>query len=302
MTRWVRTCAAFLIVCSSGARAFQASGSPQAAVDEVLAADRAFSAASAKTDLLAGLSAMFADDVVIPMPPGQFVNGKAAVVAALKTNADNLTSRTEWTPVRGGVSADGQHGFTFGYMTIHRGDNTDLPLKYLAYWVNRPEGWRVAAYKRSRANAPPPSIAPIAPALPDRIVAQTRDAAALAKAKETLDEAERAFSRDAQRIGIGPAFVQYGSADAINLGRPDDRAVVIGAQNIGKMVGEGYGEGVSPVSWAPERVIVASSGDLGVTIGWITPNTPSPDRPAQTPFFTIWRRANANAPWKYVAE
>jgi ketosteroid isomerase-like protein len=283
-------------------RAFQASGSPQAAVDELLAADRAFSAASVKTDLVAGLSAMFADDVVIPMPPGRFVNGKPAVVAALNDNADNLTSRTEWTPVRGGVSADGQHGFTFGYMTIHRGDNTNLPLKYLAYWVKRPEGWRVAAYKRSRATAPPESIAPVAAAVPDRIVAPTSDAATLAKAKASLDQAERAFSNDAQRIGIGPAFVLYGSADAINLGRPGDSAIVTGSQNIGKMVGEGYREGVSPVSWAPERVLVASSGDLGVTIGWITPNTPSADRPAQTPFFTIWRRASPTAPWKYVAE
>ena len=114
--------------------AFAAAVTPQTVVDELLAADRAFSAASAKTDLISGLSAMFADDVVIPMPPGQFVNGKTAVVDALRSNADNLTSKTEWTPVRGGVSADGQHGFTFGYMTIHRGDGTDLPLKYLAYW------------------------------------------------------------------------------------------------------------------------------------------------------------------------
>src|SRR5258707_15622691 len=106
---------------------------PQSAVDELLAADRAFAAASAKTDLVAGLTAMFADDVVIPMPPGKFVTGKAAVVEALNGNADNATSRTEWTPVRGGVSADGRHGFTFGYMTIHRAANTNLPLKYLAY-------------------------------------------------------------------------------------------------------------------------------------------------------------------------
>jgi hypothetical protein len=98
------------------------------------------------------------------------------------------------------------------------------------------------------------------------------------------------------------AFVQHGSADAINLGRPDDLTVITGSQNIGKMVGESYGAGASPVSWAPDRVIVASSGDLGVTIGWITPNTPSPDRPAQNPFFTIWRRANPSAPWKYIAE
>jgi len=278
-----------------------AAPSPQSAVDALLAADRAFSAASAKTDLVSGLTAMFADDVVIPMPPGQFVDGRTAVAAALRANADNLTARTEWTPVRGGISADGQHGFTFGYMTIHRQDGSELPLKYLSYWVKRPEGWRVAAFKRPRASAASRAGA-VARAIPARLVEPTTDAKRLADAKASLDAAERAFSSDAQKMGIGRAFAQYGSADAINLGRPDEPGVVTGSENIGRLVSQGVPEGVSPVSWAPERVIVASSGDLGVTIGWIVPNTPSADRPAKNPFFTIWRKANAAAPWRYVAE
>lgn len=294
-----RTIVALLL---AAAPVLAAATTPQTAVDELLAADRAFSAASAKTDLVAGLSAMFAADVVIPMPPGQFATGKTAIVEALRANADNLRSRTEWTPVRGGISADAQHGFTVGYMTIHRPGDTVLPLKYLAYWVKRPEGWRVAVYKRTRANAAPPSMEPIAPALPARLVEPSADAAVLAKTQASLDEAERAFSNEAQKIGLGPAFVKFGSADAINLGRPDDRVIVTGSENIGRMVGEGDAPGISPVSWAPERVIVASSGDLGVTIGWIRPNTPTPDRPAQNPFFTIWRRATLSSPWRYIAE
>src|SRR5262249_49491748 len=123
-----------------------------------------------------------------------------------------------------------------------------------------------------------------------------------AEMKESLDRAERAFSSDAQKIGIARAFAQYGSADAINLGRPDDPGFVTGSETIGQMVAQGVPDGTSPVSWAPERVIVASSGDLGVTIGWILPNAPSPDRPEKDPYFTVWRRANATAPWKYVAE
>ena len=280
-----------------------AAATPQSALDELLAADRAFSAASAKTDLVAGLSAMFADDVVIPMPPTQFVNGKSAVVDALKTNPDNLTARTEWTPVRGGISADGQQGFTFGYMTIDRADGANLPLKYLAYWVKHPEGWRVAAYKRSRANEPPPSLALVAPALPARLVAPTTGDAALARARASLDQAERAFSDEAQKIGLGPAFAKHGSADAINL-QPSRRSH--GGHRSGEHRPDGGrgGDrpGSSPVWWAPERVIVASSGDLGVTIGWIRPNNPTPDRPAQNPFFTIWRRASPAADWKYAAE
>jgi len=279
-----------------------AAASPQSAVEDLLAADRAFAAASAKTDLVSGLTAMFADDVVIPMPPAQFVDGRAAVAALLRANADNLTARTDWRPIRGGLSADGQHGFTFGYMTIHRQDGSDLPLKYLSYWVKQSAGWRVVAFKRTRMTAAPPSQEAVPPALPDRLVEPTTDVGRLAEVKGSLDRAERSFSADAQKIGLGKAFAQYGSADAINVGRPEDPGFVTGSENIGRMVAQGVPEGASPVSWAPERVIVASSGDLGVTIGWIVPNAPSPDRPARNPFFTIWRRANATAPWRYVAE
>ncbi len=275
---------------------------PQSAVDELLAVDRAFAAASASTDLVSGLTAMFDDEVVIPMPPGQFVDGKASAVAALRANADNLTARTDWTPIRGGVSADARHGFTFGYMTIQRQDGGEVMLKYLSYWVKQAAGWRVAAFKRSRADAAPPSRAAMAPALPPRIVEPTGDAQRLAAAKASLDQAERAFSQEAQKIGLAPAFARFGSADAINLGRPSDAAIVVGAANIARMVGEGLAQGASPVSWAPERVIVASSGDLGVTIGWIVPNAPGSDRPARNPFFTIWRRVSPGAAWRYVAE
>ena len=73
-------------------------GSPQAAVDGLLAADRAFSVASAKTDVVAGLSAMFADTVVMPGADGQITNGRSAVVDALRGNPDNARSRIEWLP------------------------------------------------------------------------------------------------------------------------------------------------------------------------------------------------------------
>jgi len=276
--------------------------SPQSVVDELLAADRAFSAASANTDLISGLTAMFADDVVIPNPPGQFAEGKAAVVAMLRANADNARSRTEWTPVRGGVSADGQHGFTAGFMTLNRPDGAALALKYLAYWVKRSEGWRVAAYKRARAGEGSAYHAMIAPLLPAQLVAPSTDAAVITRHRESLDAAERAFSNEAQKIGLGPAFVKFGSDDSLNLGGASDAGLVVGAENIARTVSAGQPAGGSTLNWAPDRVIVASSGDLGVTIGMIHPNAPAAGQPANFPFFTIWRRQSATAPWRYVAE
>jgi ketosteroid isomerase-like protein len=275
---------------------------PQAAVDELLAADRAFSSASAATDLVSGLSAMFADDVVIPNPPGRFAEGKAAVVAGLRANADNAHSRTEWTPIRGAVSADGLHGFTAGFMTLHRPDDSLLRLKYLAYWVKRPEGWRVVAYKRTRAGDAVPSPAMMTPLLPAQLVSPSTDAAIIARHRDSLDRAERAFSAEAQTIGLGAAFAKFGTADSVNLGGADDPGLVVGNENIAALVAAGQPAGGSALRWAPDTVIVASSGDLGVTIGMIHPNAPAAGQPANFPFFTIWRRADAAAPWRYVAE
>jgi ketosteroid isomerase-like protein len=137
---------------------------------------------------------MFADDVMMPTPGGTFAEGKAAAVAALQGNADNATSHIEWTPVRGGISADGRDGFTLGFMTLRRADGTAMPLKYLAYWVKRPGGWRVAVYKRTRAATAAPSLAVMPPILPQRLVRAVdgyrRDRAAQVDARA----AERSFS------------------------------------------------------------------------------------------------------------
>ena len=277
---------------------------PQQAVEELLAADRAFSKASAQTDVVSGLTAMFAPDVLMPIPGNQFARGIAAATAALKNNASNLTAHAEWTPVRGGISADGQHGFTFGYMTTKQADGSIVPGKYLSYWVKTKDGWRVAGYKRSRAPADKkPSLEMMPPSLPAGLVAPTTDAAAIEQHRQSLDAVERAFSAEAQKIGIGQAFTKYGSADAVNAGGPNEANYVVGSQAIGRSVGAGSPTG-SPVSWGPDSVLVASSGDLGVTFGMIRSNSPGPDgnSPSPIPFFTVWRRASPSDPWRYIAE
>lgn len=275
---------------------------PQAAVDELLAADRAFSAASMKTDLVSGLAAMFDAEVIMPLPNGRFAEGAPNATEALRNTPDNVRSRIEWTPIRGGISADAQHGFTFGYMTLHRPDGTKMPLRYMSYWIRRPDGWHVAVYKRARGTEDEPKLAPMPASLPERIVPATTDAATIEPLRQSLAKTEGAFSDEAQRIGLGPAFVKYGSADAVNMGGPSGYAV--GSETIGRRVSEGEPPSGSSVSWGADKAIVASSGDLGVTIGVIRPNTPPANgaQPAGFPFFTIWRRAGPAAPWRYIAE
>jgi hypothetical protein len=289
------------IAASRGTQATQATqpSSPQATVEELLTADVSFSAASTTRGLVNGLGAMFAEDVIVPLPGRGFVEGKAAVMAALRDDSLNATSRAVWSPVRGGISADGRHGFTYGYMTVMRPDGSRLPLKYLSYWVKGDAGWRVAVFRRSRRAEGDVSMAMMPPALPDALVAATTDIGAIDSHRTSLAKAESDFSDEAQRIGVGPAFTKYGGADAMNMGGPASATFVVGNELIGKTIGGDDPSAPATISWSSDRVIVASSGDLGVSIGHIRQNAAAA---AGIPFFTIWRRAGKDAPWRYVAE
>jgi hypothetical protein len=271
---------------------------PADAVNELLNADRSFSEAGPKAPFIDIAEKMFADDVIVPLPNGRFAESRAAAIEAMRANNDNVTGRAEWTPIRGGISADGRHGFTFGYMTLRRPNRSVVPMKYLAYWVRKPEGWRVAAYKRRVRPAGEVPMELMSASLPAKL---THPATASAEAADSLKRAEQAFSDSAQKIGLGPAFTQFGRPDAMNLGGPNDAAFVIGNEAVGRSVGAGNEGQGSPVSWNADRVLVASSGDLGVTFGLIRPNDPA-KRDNANAFFTIWRRDDPSQPWRYIAE
>lgn len=275
---------------------------PQQVVDELLSADRAFAKASAGLELAGGLSAMFDDDVQMLVPDG-FARGREKARAALQANPDNAGARAEWSPIRGGISADGHHGFTFGYMTVTRKDGTRQPAKYVAYWIRRPDGWKVAVYKRARSGEGPVRLEAMPPSLPPRIVPVSTDTAAIEDYRKGLDAAERSFSDEAQRIGLGPAFAKFGHPDAVNVGPSTGAEFVRGPEAIGRAVSTGSTSTDPGLTWAPDNVIVASSGDLGVTAGRIQPDADTNGKlPPAIPFITVWRRATSQDQWKYIAE
>jgi ketosteroid isomerase-like protein len=275
---------------------------PEAAVDSLLAADRDFAARAANTTLIPGLTAMMASDVVVPAPGGRFVRGRDSLAALLATNPDNAGARIEWSPIRAGVSADGTQGFTLGFMEVRNPDSTVIPMKYLAYWERGAEGWRVRVYKRRQR--PPGDVARtlVPPAIPARLVAVNGDSTTVSRFAVDLAATERAFSDEARRIGLGPAFEAYGSPDAMHLGSSNDTGFVVGAEAIAAGVAQGD-TGRATISWSSEQVIVASSGDLGVSVGFIVPDPDSTGvPPPRFPFFTVWRRDSTSLPWRYIAE
>jgi ketosteroid isomerase-like protein len=273
---------------------------PQAVVDELLNADRAFSAASAQTDTVTGLSAMLDQNVVMFVIPVRiFAHGKAQGIEVLNQAFAATPSKTQWTPIRGGVSADGQQGFTYGYATTKAEGQPDKLGKYVSYWIKRPEGWRVIAFKwipRAEGNV---TLTLRDPSLPGRIVPVNTDATTIAQYKTSLDQRERSFSDKAQKTGLGTAFREYGSADSMNFA--GDVEFTFGNEAIAAIQG-GDAPG-SPFTWAPDDVLVASSGDLGLTWGLLTRTGPTPPGRSPTiPFFTIWHRNSPSEPWFYIAE
>lgn len=257
---------------------------------QLLAADRAWSGRAAATNLADGLAQMFdAEAVLVSGGVPDLVRGRDAIRARLAAKPDNLTAKVEWAPVSGGVSADGTHGYTYGALTVRPKDGAPLAQKYLAYWVKRPDGWRVFAYKRAgRREAGPLAVAPVVIGSGRR----TDDARA------TLAASEKAFSDEAQQIGLHAAFIKWGRAESVNIGAAD--AVAVGAEAIGK--GVAGPESGSPVTWAADQLIVAPSGDMGLTYGLLHARNPPAGQPATIPFFTVWARPKPGDPWRYVAE
>lgn len=269
------------------------------AAQELLNTDRRFSRAGATTDVTTSLTAMFTNDVVMPLAGGLFARSLDDARAALSRNPVNASGRAQWYPVRGAIAADGMHGFTAGYMTIHAGADV-VHAKYISYWVKQNGEWRVAAYKRGPKIVPGDSTT-LGTLIPAAIVAPASDTERSAHLA-SLIAAEKQFSDTSQRIGIRRAFTLFGTKYAINMGPPSG-GFVVGSDAIGAAVGGGDTTRASPVYWSADFALVASSGDLGVTFGLIHPH-PRAGQPPRPPnaFFTIWSRPNAQGPWRYVAE
>jgi hypothetical protein len=291
----IRFIAALILVAAAPAARAQTT---QQNADSLLAADRAFAAAAAQAPTPAdAVAAMFDADVVMPGGPDLAV-GREAVLARFRAAPAWQSGAVSWHPVRGGVSADGTQGFTYGYLDVTAGNPAARARKYLAYWVRRPEGWRVATYRQIplQPGGTPTEVRP--PLLPTASAAP--DPAAVAGHQASLAAAEQAFSDRAQQVGLAAAFREFGRADAVNLGS-GQTAFVTGAEAIS--AGMENGGPPSPLHWSTTRALAASSGDLGVSMGLIRRNMPATDgRPDTISFFTIWYRERPDRPWRYLAE
>ncbi len=271
---------------------------PQAVANDLLATERRFSAAAATQPYVAVMNAMLTEGALMPAPRGEILAGRSNIVAALAATPDS-TANARWTPIQVGLSEDGTHAFTVGFLITTRRDGSRAQFKYLTYWTRGADGWRAAAWRRRPMESVAIDSTMLPALLPDRLVASMVNAAAVNGFRTGLREAEGEFSALANRIGVGAAFAQRGTPASLNVGPPTLGQFVRGADAIAQSVAGGQPlDAPSSIVWGADNALVASSNDLGITFGVIrakaTPTT------GGASFFTIWRKSNGA--WRYIAE
>jgi ketosteroid isomerase-like protein len=149
MHGFVRCTIAASFVCASAIGS--ASAGPK---EELIAADKAFSALSvAKGDSAAFLAFLADDGRLFGTGDGLPLLGKAAAAASFKSGEfrNGPKATLSWEPDYASVSSDGTLGWTDGRWTFAgapnaKGERVQATGHYLTVWRKEPDGvWKVAA-------------------------------------------------------------------------------------------------------------------------------------------------------------
>ncbi len=121
-----------------------------------------------------------------------------------------------------------------------------------------------------------------------------------AKWKNEIMETESDFAKMAAEVGISEAFLEYAADDAVLF---RNGKLVTGKEEIKKY----FGAAENPknkigLTWKPDFVEVATSGDLGYTYGKYTitsTDSTGVENSSQGIFHTVWKRQEDGS-WKFV--
>jgi len=123
------------------------SAPPAAKPDALLAADRAFDAATAERKI-DGFSSFLADNVATLRADQPVLRGKAALQQDWKALLENKSLSLRWQPISAEISKSGDLGYTVGSYTITQKDENGSAAKgsgkYLTVWRLQKDGsWKV---------------------------------------------------------------------------------------------------------------------------------------------------------------
>jgi len=260
---------------------FAASADRASDRDALLAADRALSDQTAELGVMQGFLPALTGGAAYLHPGAPLLRGADRIRVFLET-ADSLDKIT-WSPAFADVSADGRLGYTYGWTWSGGGATRG---KYLACWQKTRDGWRIAAYARTKPVPVTDSVAPLRRIEPAAQVRGRADPGELLRA-------DSAFAAMSVARGVKAAFLAYSTEDAILFG--GGAQISEGREAIGAGF-DGFPSG-AVLDWWPVAAAIAESGDLGCTVGEATIASLN----YYSKYLTIWRR-QPDRSWKFVAD
>ena len=224
------------------------------------------------------------------------VYGRDAVNDLLAAPAPAVPSGIAWEPLGGAVSYDLLAGYTFGVTARPSAGSSIHFERYIAVWRrSRGAPWQLAAYVEVEsppaveASVPAGALTPRASNIPEKLRATT----AKVRAADSL------FADLSDRMGIGFAFSNTIAPLGVLFASPK---LVVGPEATRELYAA-RGNGTA-LTWHPVYAWVASSEDLGFTVGEYIATLRGPSGAAVQRFgkyLTVWQRQR-DGTWKFVAD
>jgi ketosteroid isomerase-like protein len=266
----------------------------QAALDSLVAAEKAFARMAAEKGTRDAFLAFLADDALVFQPDP--VNGKQAWKARQPSPA--LLS---WYPVHSEVSLAGDLGFNTGPFDYREkaGEKPVVFGQFATVWARQADGsWKALLDLGTATPEPPSQVAPsislTGPARVEETAVPKVDAGA---ASAALLEADRAFAAATQEKG-SPAAYEPLLTDDVRLVRASRQPA------LGREAARGLlAENPMPTTWEPLGGGVSRSGDLGYTYGFVKRHEDGPESAwiNTSNYLRVWRKEK-DAPWKLAFE
>ena len=250
-------------------------------LDSLVAAERAFSRRSVEHGMREAFLANLAEDGVIfqPLP----VNGRRAWEERPASTATLI-----WEPAFAEIAAAGDLGYSTGPWELRPpSDAQDRPVlhgHFVSVWRRAEDGaWKVAVDLGITHAALEPGVGSGAFSAGPRhegAVSGDRSRAA----RNELAEAERRFSAQARRQGLGAAMMVF-AADDLRFNRsgaspargPEAARTMLAADS-------------ARTRWSPMEVVASRSGDLGYSYGVRERLGPTDAVTDTSVFLDVWRR------------
>ncbi len=302
-----RLCLVFALVAACGGSASGlATTSAALSADhrtELYAADAAHTAAIAQLGPVDGLVSAMRGNAVYLAAGIDILRGRHDIretVAAENPDPEHTTLAR--TLAGGDVSADGNFGFTFGWITRTAPGGATSYGTYVATWEREDgEDFRVTAYYTR--SSPFPHIPPRTgfPLFLDGAGAGgVPHEGSMAEQRRSVAEADTAFAALSVEQGYSIAFPAYAADFMMAFGR-NFVGLVGNAEITAAYAGWTPAE---TLDWAPAYSSASASGDLGWTVG----NAVSSAVDAQgvvhrsySKYLTLWAR-NASGDWRFIAD